>query len=78
MATSLLTSLVLAQVRQSFRSNAHLTDAAEIKDAKQRAITALSNYYTAKAYDMAVEEREENVEQAKQDARKAAKVRRTK
>jgi hypothetical protein len=36
-------------------------------------MTALANYYTVKAYDMAVEEREATVQQAKEDARKAAK-----
>ena len=64
------------QVRSSFRSNAGLTDAEEIKDAKQRAITALSNYYTVKAYDLAMEEREESIHQVKEDARKAAKYKR--
>lgn len=66
------------QVRSSFRSNARLTDSQEIKDAKQRAVTALANYYTAKAYDMAIEEREQSVQQVKDDARKAAKFRRAK
>jgi hypothetical protein len=60
-------------VRSSFRSNAGLTDTQQIKDAKQRAMTALANYYTAKAYEMAVEEREASVQQAKEDARKAVK-----
>lgn len=67
-----------AQVRSSFRSNAGLSDPQDIKDAKQRAITALSNYYTVKAYDLAMEEREESIQQVKEDARKAVKYKRMK
>jgi hypothetical protein len=60
------------QVRSSFRGKAHLTDADEINQAKQAAVTALGNYHALKAYEMAIEERAERVASAPKSVRRAS------
>lgn len=61
------------QVQQSFRGNAHLTNEEDIVKAKQAGISALGNYYTLKAYDMAREERMERDPILPQDLRRDRK-----
>jgi hypothetical protein len=63
------------QIRSAFRQNEHLTDAKEIQDAKQKAISALGNYHAVKAYEMAIEERDERSRELQQRARQHLKTR---
>eukprot|EP00892_Ulva_mutabilis_P005597 jgi/Ulvmu1/3409/UM016_0027.1 len=65
---------LINMVRSSFRSQADLTDKQEILDAKQRGITALGNYYAVKAYDIAMQEKEDKHAKMEEELRRSKRA----